>query len=83
MRPFGEGSLLRRLPPGDALGMLKPFGVRNWTEALIKWILSDFRCHVAIPATSNDAHVASNASAGTPPWFGAEERRYVAKMFAR
>lgn len=81
MRPFGEGSLLRRLPREDALGRLKSFGIQSWTEALIKWILSDHRCHVTIPATSSEAHVVSNASAGSPPWFGEEERRYVVKMF--
>ncbi len=81
MRPFGEASLLRRLPPDEALGPLRRFGVANWTEALLKWILSDPRCHVAIPATSSEAHALSNAAAGNPPWFGEDERRYVAKLF--
>jgi aryl-alcohol dehydrogenase-like predicted oxidoreductase len=80
MRPFGEGKLLRRLPPGEALEPLKPFGVASWTQALLKWILSDARCHVAIPATSSAEHMASNAAAGSPPWFDAEARRYVAEQ---
>ena len=47
---------------------------------LLKWILSDPRCHVAIPATSSEERMAENAAAGNPPWFGPEERAYVAKL---
>jgi aryl-alcohol dehydrogenase-like predicted oxidoreductase len=82
MRPFGEGGLLRRVPPGEALAPLRPFGVRTWPQALLKWILSDPRCHVAIPATSSPAHMRDNAAAGAPPWFGAEERAHVARLAA-
>jgi aryl-alcohol dehydrogenase-like predicted oxidoreductase len=80
MRPFGEGSLLRRRPADEALRPLEPFGVRTWPQALLKWILSDPRCHVAIPASSRPGRVAENAAAGQPPWLGAEERELVAKL---
>ncbi len=59
---------------------LVPFGVTTWPQALLKWILSDRRCHVAIPATSSPAHMRENAAAGAPPWFGDEERAYVAGL---
>ena len=52
MRPFAEGALLRRMPSEAELLPLRPFGVVTWPQALLKWILSDPRCHVAIPATS-------------------------------
>jgi aryl-alcohol dehydrogenase-like predicted oxidoreductase len=82
MRPFGQGELLRRqLPPG-ALDPLRPFGVTTWAQALLKWILSDPRCHVAIPATSEPAHMQENAAAGAPPWFGFGEREYVSRLAA-
>jgi len=81
MRPFGEGRLLRRQPPESALRPLTPFGVTTWAQALLKWILSDRRCHTTIPATSKPVRVEENAAAGQPPWFGAEERDYVAKQF--
>lgn len=80
MRPFGEGSLLRQVVPAGALAPLRRFGVTSWPQALLKWIISDPRCHVAIPASANPAHVLENAAAGQPPWFGAEERAYVARL---
>ena len=80
MRPFAEGGLIRRTPPPEALRPLAPFGVQTWPQALLKWSLSDPRCHVVIPATSRPERMAANATAGRPPWFGEEERRYVAKL---
>jgi aryl-alcohol dehydrogenase-like predicted oxidoreductase len=83
MRPLGQGRLARAAPPDDALGPLRAFGVTTWAQALLKWILSDVRCHVVIPATSSAAHVRSNAAAGEPPWFGPEERSYVTGLAGR
>ena len=83
MRPFGEGRLLRTAPPVAALEPLAAFGVRTWAQALLKWSLSDSRCHVAIPATSHPERMAGNTDAGRPPWFGPDERRYVAGLFQR
>ena len=80
MRPFAEGALLRRAPSPDNLKPLHPFGVTTWAQALLKWILSDPRCHVAIPATSSPGRMVENAAAGNPPWFGPEERDLVAKL---
>lgn len=82
MRPFGEGSLLRRPGPGAGLAPLAAFGVNTWAQALLKWILSDPRCHTTIPATSRPERVDENAAAGRPPWFGPDEREYVARFFA-
>jgi aryl-alcohol dehydrogenase-like predicted oxidoreductase len=80
MRPFGEGALVRRPPPVQDLEPLRSFGVRTWAQALLKWILSDPRCHVAIPATSKVGRTAENAAAGDPPWFGSEERALVQRL---
>jgi len=80
MRPFGEGSLLRRPVGPAALKPLARFGVSSWPQALLKWILSDPRCHVAIPATSSADHLRMNSAAGQPPWFGPDERAYVARL---
>jgi aryl-alcohol dehydrogenase-like predicted oxidoreductase len=81
MRPFGEGSLVSRTAPSAAkLAPLASFGVTTWPQALLKWGLSDRRCHVAIPATFNLVHLRENADAGRPPWFGPEERAYVGRL---
>ena len=80
MRPFAEGGLLRRSPSTKDLEPLGEFGVRTWPQALLKWSLSDPRCHVAIPATSRPERMVENAAAGRPPWFGPRERDYVARL---
>jgi aryl-alcohol dehydrogenase-like predicted oxidoreductase len=81
MRPFGEGGLLRRQWPSEHdLWPLAGFGVRTWPQALLKWVLSDLRTTVAIPATSRPEHVTENAVAGAPPWFGPAERNLVERL---
>ena len=80
MRPFGDGDLLGNPPPPEALAPLRPFGIETWPQALLKWVLSDERVDVAIPATSKPDHARENAAAGSPPWFGLEERDYVSKL---
>jgi len=83
MRPFGEGALMRRPPPAEQLAPLRPYGVTTWAQALLKWVLSDPRCQIAIPATSRPERMAENAAAGDPPWFGADERALVARLAER
>jgi diketogulonate reductase-like aldo/keto reductase len=79
MRPLGEGALVRRSP--DA-GALRELGVETWGQALLKWVLSDERIDVVIPATSRPERPAENAAAGEPPWFGPEERTLVERLAA-
>jgi diketogulonate reductase-like aldo/keto reductase len=82
MEPLGgHGSTLLAHPPAaEALEPLAPFGVRTWAQALLKWALSDRRVDVVIPATSKPERVRENAAAGSPPWFGPEERAYVERL---
>lgn len=80
MRPLGEGALVRRTPSADRLAPLRPFGVETWAQALLKWALSDERVDVVIPATRRPERLAENAAAGSPPWFGAEERAVVERL---
>jgi diketogulonate reductase-like aldo/keto reductase len=80
MRPLGQGALLRRAPDRAALAPLADFGVRTWAQALLKWALSDPRADVVIPATREPDHARANADAGSPPWFGPGERRYVERL---
>lgn len=80
MRPFGEGGLLLRGPGAERLAPLRQYGIETWPQALLKWILSDRRCHVAIPATSKPQHMAANAAAGSPPWLDEDARAYIARL---
>lgn len=80
MRPFGDGDLFAKPPPAEALEPLRPFGIESWAQALLKWVLSDERVDVAIPATSKPGHVHENAAAGSPPWLGQEERDYITRL---
>jgi diketogulonate reductase-like aldo/keto reductase len=80
MRPLGSGALLRQEPSPAELAPLAEFGVRTWAQALLKWALSDERVDAVIPATSRPERTAENAAAGTPPWFGPEERRLVQRL---
>lgn len=83
MRPLGEGELLRRPPSAEELRPLAELGVQTWAQALLKWALSDERVDLVIPATSRVEHVAENATAGSPPWLGPEERAYVERLAGR
>ena len=80
MRPLGEGQLMRRPPSPAQLAPLRPFGVSTWAQALIKWGLSDPRAHVSLVATAHPGRLGENAAAGSPPWFGPDERAYVLRL---
>jgi diketogulonate reductase-like aldo/keto reductase len=80
MSPLGSGALVRSAPAARELRPLAEFGVETWAQALLKWALSDERVDLVIPATSRPDHTAENAAAGSPPWFGPEERRLVERL---
>ncbi|GAC1520841.1 MAG: aldo/keto reductase [Chloroflexota bacterium] len=77
MSPFGSGALVRSSPSEKDLAWFAPFGVTTWAQILLKWVVSDPRVSVTIPATSDPGRAADNARAGTPPFFGPEERDRV------
>jgi aryl-alcohol dehydrogenase-like predicted oxidoreductase len=83
MRPLGGGSLVRRVPAPAELEPLRGHGVETWSQALLKWALSDPRCTVAIPATSRPERMTENAAAGEPPWLGPDERSLVERLAGR
>jgi len=79
-RPVAEGALMRFIPSEADLKHFRAFGVTTWAQVLLKWILSDPRCHVTIPATTRPGRMAENAAAGNPPWFGPHERELVLRL---
>jgi aryl-alcohol dehydrogenase-like predicted oxidoreductase len=78
MRPLGGGGLARRSVPDRELRAL---GVRTWGQALLRWVISDPRVTVAIPATSRPERAAENAEAGAAI-FDEEQRARVAALAA-
>jgi diketogulonate reductase-like aldo/keto reductase len=80
MRPFGDGDLFRQWPSSEALEPLRELGIETWPQALLKWVLSDPRVDVAIPATKHPERVVENAAAGSAPWLGEAVRDYVAEL---
>ena len=67
-------------PSPAQLAPLHPFGITTWSQALIKWGLSDPRVHVSLTATAHPGRLADNAAAGSPPWLGPDERAYVLRL---
>ena len=80
MRPLGAGRLAAHDPGPERLAPLRHLGIENWPQALLKWVLSDERVDLAIPATSRPERARENAAAGSPPWLGPDERRYVTEL---
>lgn len=83
MSPLGSGKLTRTAPHSDELKPFQPFGVTSWAQALLKWVVSDTRVTVTIPATSRVDHARENALAGIPPFFGPDERERVSWLARR
>jgi aryl-alcohol dehydrogenase-like predicted oxidoreductase len=78
MRPFGEGSLLRRAFPPE----LAAAGLTGWPEALLRWCLADDRVSVVIPATLSTDHARANARAAALPRLNPELRDLIGRLAA-
>ena len=80
-RPFGEGSLFRKvkgkaLPPWAA-----ELGIATWAQYFLKWIVSHPAVSCAIPATSKPEHMEDNLGAGTAPMPDASARKKMQQHF--
>lgn len=80
MRPFAEGSLIRRSPSAAQLAPLAEAGVGTWPAAVLAWILSDARITAAIPATADPSHMVANARVGQGPWLDPDQRALIADL---
>lgn len=83
MQPLGVGSLVRRSPSAAELAEFEKFGVTTWPQILLKWIVSDSRISVAIPATSKAGRMGENAAAGNGPWFDPDTREKVSRLASK
>jgi len=65
--PFGAGGLLRRLRRHPLPGWAAELGCASWSQVCLKFLLSHPAVTCIIPGTSDPAHMAENAAAGTEP----------------
>jgi len=80
-RPFGEGSLFRRvkgkaLPPWAA-----ELDIATWAQYFLKWIVSHPAVTCAIPATSKPEHMKDNLGAAAGALPSASVRKKMAEYF--
>jgi aryl-alcohol dehydrogenase-like predicted oxidoreductase len=83
MRPLGAGELVSKAPPANELTRFADWGVSNWAQILLKWVVSNPAISVAIPATSQAERMRLNAVAGDPPWFDDATRELVSELAQR
>jgi len=79
-RPFEGGALLRRLQRKALPPWAAELGVQNWSELLLRWIVSHEEVTCVIPATANPAHLAENLRAGEGPLLDAAQRRQLRQL---
>jgi len=78
-RPFQQGVLLRRLSGQPLPAWAGDIGVSSWAQVVLKFIISHPAVTVAIPATSQVAHVRENMAAMSGPMPDAAMRRRMAE----
>lgn len=66
-RPFRRGALIDRLEGKPLPGFAADLGVETWPQYLLKWVISHPAVTIAIPATSNVAHMRENMAAMRGP----------------
>ncbi|WP_247892873.1 aldo/keto reductase [Azospirillum baldaniorum] len=77
-RPFQQGVLLRRLSGHPLPPWAADIDASNWAQFVLKFIISHPAVTVAIPATSQVAHVRENMAAMAGPMPDAAMRRRMA-----
>jgi diketogulonate reductase-like aldo/keto reductase len=66
-RPFGEGNLFNMVNGKALPSWATEYGIENWSQFVLKFIISHPAVTCVIPATSNPKHCADNLKAGSDP----------------
>ncbi len=66
-RPFGEGSLFKKVRGKKLPTWANEYGIENWSGFFLKFIISNPAVTCVIPGTSNPAHAKDNFSSGIEP----------------
>jgi diketogulonate reductase-like aldo/keto reductase len=64
-RPFGEGRLFNKVKGKALPSWAKDYGIDNWSQFFLKFIISHPGVSCVIPATSDPLHAADNMKAGS------------------
>jgi diketogulonate reductase-like aldo/keto reductase len=74
-RPFGGGSLLRRLRARPVPAWAWELGCTSWSQLLLKFVLAHPAVTCVIPGTGDAAHMAEDCRVGTGPYPSEAHRR--------
>ncbi|GAC1045978.1 aldo/keto reductase [Rhizobium sp. No.120] len=66
-RPFGEGSLIRRLARMPLPNFARQLGAQTWAQLALRYVISHPAVTCAIPATSSSEHMRDNMRAASLP----------------
>jgi len=78
-RPFGEGSLFRKVKGKKLPAWANEYGIENWSGFFLKFIISNPAVTCVIPATSNQVHAKDNFSSGVEPLIDETTRKRMAE----
>jgi diketogulonate reductase-like aldo/keto reductase len=82
-RPFDGGAQFSRVKGRALPGWAAEIGAKSWAAAFLKWIVAHPAVTVAIPATSQLAHLRENMGALAGPLPDAALRRRIAEDYAK
>jgi diketogulonate reductase-like aldo/keto reductase len=80
-RPFGEGSLFRKVKGKSLPPWAAELGIASWAQYFLKWIVSHPGVTCAIPATSKPEHMKDNLGAAAGALPSSAVRRKMAEYF--
>jgi diketogulonate reductase-like aldo/keto reductase len=79
-RPFGQGSLFRRVRGKSVPDWAKAeLGIASWAQFFLKWIVGHPAVTCAIPGTGKPEHMRDNLGAGVGPLPNAAQRARMAE----
>ena len=67
-RPFGGGTLVRRLRAQPVPEWAAEYGCRTWSQLLLKYVLAHPAVTCVIPGTGDPDHMAEDCAAGAAPF---------------
>jgi diketogulonate reductase-like aldo/keto reductase len=80
-RPFGEGSLFRKVRGKALPSWAAELGIASWAQYFLKWIVSHPAVTCAIPGTSKPEHMKDNLGAAAGVFPSASIRKKMAEYF--